>query len=153
MPLPDEERALLHELVGGQRQAALATLHAGAPAVSMVAYALDGAGGLLLHLSALAQHTSDLRASPRAALLICQPDSGTGNPQLLHRVSIDGVIQEIERGTAEYEAAKAAYLARLPDATITFSLGDFALFRVVPAGGRFVAGFARAYDVAADDLR
>lgn len=152
MSLPEHERELLRELIGNQRYAALATLHNGVPAISMVAYALDGASGLLLHISALAQHTGDLRANPQTALLVCQPDSGETNPQLLHRVSIDGIAHEIPRDSADYEQAKAVYLARLPESTITFSLGDFSLFRIVPSSGRFVAGFGRAYDIAASDI-
>ncbi len=152
MSLPEDERGLLWELISGQRQAALATLHDGAPAISMVAYALDGEGGLLLHISALAQRTGDLRANAQAALLVCQPDTGESNPQLLHRVSIYGIAHEIARDTAEYESAKAIYLARLPEATITFSLGDFSLFRIVASSGRFIAGFGRAYDIIASDI-
>ena len=153
MSLPQEERALLLQLIQSQRQAALATLHEGAPAVSMVAYVSDSAGGFLLHLSALSQHTGDVRSNARVSLLICQPDTGVGNPLTLHRVSIEGVAQPIARDTPEYAAAKSTYLARLPDSTVTFSLPDFTLFRIVPVRGRFIAGFARAYDVSADEMR
>jgi putative heme iron utilization protein len=152
MPLPPDEQEALRALLAGQRQAAIATLHAGAPAVSMVAYAPDGAGGLLLHLSALSQHTADVRADARVALLICQPDNGQGNPLTLHRVSIDGVAQAIPRDEAAYEDAKAHYLQRVPGAAITFALSDFTLFRVSPTGGRFIAGFGRAYDVTANEI-
>lgn len=153
MPLPDAERALLHQLLRAQRQGALATLHNGAPAVSMVAYAMDDTGGMLLHLSSLSQHTGDIRAHARVALLVCQPDTAASNPQLLHRVSIDGNVQEIGRNTTAYAAAQQCYLARLPESAITFSLGDFSLFRIAPIAARFVAGFGRAYDVTADELR
>lgn len=152
MLLSPDEQAALHALLSGQRQAALATLHSGAPAVSMVAYALDGAGGFLLHLSALSQHTADIRADARVALLVCQPDDGQGNPLTLHRASIDGAAQPIARDDAAYNGSKARYLQRLPGATVTFALGDFTLFRVTPTGGRFIAGFGRAYDVAPEEL-
>jgi heme iron utilization protein len=152
MPLPPDEQSLLHALIAGQRQAALATLHAGAPAVSMVAYAPDGAGGLLLHLSALSQHTADIRADARVALLVCQPDDGKVNPLTLHRVSIDGEARPIARDDAGYEDAKARYLQRVPGAAITFTLSDFTLFRVTPRGGRFIAGFGRAHDVDASEI-
>jgi len=152
MPLPPDELEALRALLRGQRQGALATLHGGAPAVSMVAYALDGAGGFLLHLSALSQHTADIRADARVALLVWQPDDGQGNPLTLHRLSVDGAAQPIGRDDAAYAPAKALYLERLPGATITFTLSDFTVFRVTPTGGRFVAGFGRAYDVAPNEL-
>ncbi|MBC8076035.1 MAG: pyridoxamine 5'-phosphate oxidase family protein [Chloroflexales bacterium] len=152
MPLPPDELEALHELLRGQRQAALATLRGGAPAVSLVAYAPDGAGGFLLHLSALSQHTADIHADAHVALLVCQPDDGQGNPLTLHRVSVDGAAQPIARDDVAYAAAKARYLERLPGAAITFTLSDFTLFRVVATGGRFIAGFGRAYDVGPMDL-
>ena len=152
MTLPPEELEALRALLSGQRQAALATLHSGAPAVSMVAYAVDEAGGFLLHLSALSQHTADIAANAHVALLVCQTDDGVGNPLTLHRVSIEGVAQPLARDDARYEAAKARYLGRVPGAAITFTLNDFTLFRVAPACGRFIAGFGRAYDVAPGEL-
>jgi putative heme iron utilization protein len=148
-----DEQQQLWALIAGQRQAALATLHNGRPAISMVTYAQAHDGCFLLHLSALAQHTGDLLAQPELALLISEPDKGTRNPQTLQRLSIEGRAECLERGSAEYEAAKAIYLQRLPQSEITFSLGDFSLFRIVPERARFVAGFGRAYDLSHEQLK
>ncbi len=105
-----EEHEQLRALIAGQRQAALATLHQGRPAISMVTYAQDPDGNFLLHLSALAQHTSDLLARPELALLICEPDTGARNPQTLQRLSIEGRALLLKRDSAEYEAAKTIAL-------------------------------------------
>jgi|HigsolmetaAR202D_1030399.scaffolds.fasta_scaffold00414_6 Putative heme iron utilization protein len=148
-----EEHEQLRALIAGQRQAALATLHQGRPAISMVTYAQDPDGNFLLHLSALAQHTSDLLARPELALLICEPDTGARNPQTLQRLSIEGRALLLKRDSAEYEAAKTIYLQRLSQSKITFLLGDFSMFRVVPERARFVAGFGRTYDLDPEQLK
>jgi len=42
---------------------------------------------------------------------------------------------------------------RFPDSSLLFGFGDFLLFRLVPREARFVAGFARAYTIDAEELK
>jgi hypothetical protein len=58
----------------------------------------------------------------------------------------------LPREGAEYEAAKAAYLARFPDAAQTFALGDFSIVLLEPVSARLVAGFGRAHGLAGPAL-
>jgi putative heme iron utilization protein len=63
-----ETTGLLRQLVFDRPVAALGTLHDGLPFVSMVPYAVSPDGGhFLIHISRLAAHTKDLRATPRSA--------------------------------------------------------------------------------------
>lgn len=59
--------------------AALATLHRGEPAVSMVPFVLPaGRTDLVIHVSALATHTRDMQAHPQVSLLVmAEADAGT----------------------------------------------------------------------------
>ena len=59
------ESAALMNLLRTQPVASLATLHRGAPAVSMVPFALlpDGTG-FVIHVSQLATHTQDMLHNP-----------------------------------------------------------------------------------------
>lgn len=149
-----EELAIVANLIRGQRQAALGTLRDGAPFVSMVAYAAEpDFGGLLLHLSQLAQHTRQLLAGPQAALLIAEQDDGREDVQTLARITLVGPATPIPAGSAEHAAARERYLARLPAAEPLFEFPDFALFRLVPAEARYVGGFARAYTLTPAHLR
>ena len=132
-------------LIRTHRWAALATLDAGEPLASMVAYALEPGGGLLLfHVSQLAQHTRNLLAHPRGALAITEPDALEGDPQRLQRVTLTGTASVLYPNEEEYLAAAEAYIERFPDAQMRFELGDFLLFRFIPAEARYVGGFARA---------
>jgi heme oxygenase (biliverdin-IX-beta and delta-forming) len=132
-------------LVRAQRWAALATLDAGEPLASMVAYAIEAGGGaLLFHLSQLAQHTRNLIAHAGCSLAISEPDTLEGDPQRLDRVVLVGAAAVLERTDEDYSAAAEAYVARFPDAQMRFELGDFLLVRFTPDTARYVGGFARA---------
>jgi heme iron utilization protein len=147
-----EELALVATLLRSQRQAALGTLRAGAPFVSMVAYAAEpDFGGFLLHLSRLAPHTRHLLADARASLLICEPDDGRDDVQTLARITLVGAAALVAE--AEQPAARELYLARLPTADPLFEFPDFALFRLVPDEARYIGGFARAFSLTVAHLR
>lgn len=132
-------------LLAASRWAALAVLHEGAPAAAMTSYALasDGAA-LYVHLSQMALHTRALLSEPRAAIVVSAPDEGEGDPQTLPRLSLAGVALALVPGTPDYDAGRAAYVARFPAAEERFALADFVLFRFEPAEARWVGGFARA---------
>jgi putative heme iron utilization protein len=137
----DVRRGLI-ELLRTQTSAALATLHKGEPAISMVPVAL-AADGLLIHVSDLATHTRDMREHPRVSLLL-MGEAGE-LPQARPRVSIAGEAVFIDKETPAYDAARAIYLARFAQAAMTFGLADFSLVRIAPLSARFVAGFAQAH--------
>lgn len=150
-----DERSLseLRALLAASSVASLATLHDGAPAVSLTPWApaADGAS-LLVHVSGLAQHTRDMVADSRVAAMVAEPESSGTLAQALPRVMIQGVVREIDRSSPDYEAAKSAYLARHPRSEMTFGLGDFSIFAIEPRTTRFVAGFGRAFDVEVEEL-
>jgi heme iron utilization protein len=142
-------RQRLLDLLRSQPTAALATLHKGEPAISMVpvAFAPDG---LLVHVSDLATHTRDMREHPRVSLLL-MGEAGE-LPQARPRVSIAGDAAFIDKETPQYEAARAIYLARFAQASMTFGLADFSLVRIAPLSARFVAGFAQAHALGGPDF-
>ena len=148
-----EHAAKLRALVHGRTAAALGTLHAGAPAVSMVPFALlaDGSA-FVVHVSGLAAHTKDMRADPRVSLLVMQAEGEGTEAQALARVSVQGEARECVAGTPEAEAARAAYLARFPGAEPLTGFGDFAFFAIRPVQARFVAGFAQAMSATGETL-
>ena len=144
----------LARLIRSQRLAALGTLREGTPFVSMVLYAeASDLAAFYLHLSRLAVHTRAIQVDPRVGLMISQPDPGSGDPQTLARVSIQGQAAPIPKGTPELDAAKTLYLAKFPDSERNFGLGDFDIYRLVPQTARFVADFGKIYNLALEDLR
>ena len=146
--------AQLRSLLAEARVAALATLHRGDPAVSMVPFACDHqAGALLLHVSALATHTRDMIEHAAVSLLVMGPETPEVPPQARARASLSGAAEFIARDSADHAAARAVYLARFPQAEPIFDLADFSLVRVTPRSARVIGGFAQAASLAGDRLR
>lgn len=148
--LTRELRLLLH----ARRTAALGTVaDDGSPFVSMVPYAIEPAQALLvLHVSALAAHTRNLRARPRVSLLVTEPEAEGEPVHALPRVTLDGVTALLQPDDARRPACSAAYLARFPEAELMTQLGDFRFVTVRVTGARHVAGFGAARDVAAEEV-
>jgi hypothetical protein len=133
--------------------AALGTLHKGQPNVSMVPFALrPGSTDLIIHVSQLAAHTKDMRASPQVSLLVIAPPTPEVIAQELARITIQGEAVQYVNGTPDHAAAKAAYLSRFPQSALMFGFSDFSLFAIVPGSIRFVGGFAQATTISPETL-
>jgi len=148
--------AVLHALLAGRSVAALATLHDGRPSASMVPFACfvhDARLRLVVHVSGLAAHTRDMRASPDVCLLITAAESAAVPPQALPRVSVPGRAEFIPADHPDYAILAAAYLEKFPEAADLFSFADFSLVAIEPTSGRLVAGFARAMTLSVENLR
>lgn len=142
---------LMAQLLRARRIAALGTLRAGAPFVSMVPYALV-ADGFIVHVSELAAHTKDMLADARVSLMIAEAEDGGKSPLGLMRVTVQGRAQRVSTGSADLPELKAAYLARFPDAEQMFGFADFSIFLIRPEAARFVAGFGQAHSLSAESL-
>ncbi|GAB4206653.1 MAG: hypothetical protein Fur0019_10170 [Tibeticola sp.] len=157
---PPEHLPRLHRslaaLLSAQRVAALGTLDAQDPAqpfVSMVPFALlpDGAG-FVVHISGLAPHTANLEASPRAALMVMASEPASGPVHALARSSFDVRAETPASGSAAWQAARAAYLARFPEAEPMTQLPDFRFVTLSATRARQVAGFGAARTVPGEEL-
>ena len=143
----------LTQLVRKHSTAALGTLHAQAPYVSLVPYAVAADGsGFIIHVSTLAAHTKDMLADARVSLLIAEAEGGGKSTQALQRVSVQGVARRIAPDSPELHGLRAAYLARFPEAEQMFGFADFSIFLIRPAAARFVAGFGQAHSLSADSM-
>ncbi len=141
------------ELVRRCRVAALGTVRAGAPAVSMAPYALIAEPfAFVVLVSSLSAHTREMLADANVGLMVMEPDSGAQAPHAFARVSMQGRAEPIARNGPRHDAARAAYSARFPDMVELFELGDFTLFAIVPTEVRVITGFAQAATISAETL-
>jgi heme iron utilization protein len=133
--------------------AALATLHAGEPAVSMVPYALmPNSAMLVIHVSQLASHTQDMRSHPGVSLLVTAPAGSAETALALPRVSVQGLARPCVPEMKDYTAARGVYLSRFPESEELFSFTDFSLFVIEVQSARFVAGFGSAISLSPDQF-
>ena len=148
-----QSEKVLAQLIRNTRVASLATLRDEAPQVSMAAYIYsDDFSAFYIFVSRLAQHTVDMQKDNRVSLMICETDDNRTDPQTLARVSIRGKAENIQAGEPGYSPLKQKYIERFPESEKLFSLEDFSFWRISPRGGRYVAGFAKAYNITADAL-
>jgi putative heme iron utilization protein len=127
-------RALLEAEAHGVL-ATLSARRAGWPFASVVAYALSAEAEPLLLLSELAEHTRNLRAEPRASLLVTD-SAAAADPLAGSRLTLLGTIQPTTSDTA-----RSAYLARHPPASDYLQMGDFHLYVLTLSEARYVGGF------------
>ena len=126
-------------LLRGARAGVLATQSAGQPFAALVTPAVAPDLSILLLLSSLSEHTRQLQAEPRCALMVQAAPATAANPQTAPRATITGLAE-----LHDVKAARARWLAIHPYGALYAGFGDFALWRIVPRGAQFVGGFARA---------
>ena len=148
-----EALATLRSLLRASRTATLATLRGGAPNASMVLYLPEGDfSAFHVRVSRLAWHTQDMQDDARVALSMQEVDALSRDPQQLARVTLRGEAMQLPSEGAQFERLKSAWLARYPDAGVSFELPDFSFWRIAPREARFVAGFARTFDLTPEGL-
>ena len=133
------------------RTGTLATLsrrHPGYPFASVMPYALDDAGRPVFLISAMAMHTQNLEADPRASLLVMQPDCA-GDPLAAGRLTLMGEARRL--AGADAVEARAAYLLRHQRASYWVDFEDFGFWRLEVLDVYFVGGFAAMDWVTAAD--
>lgn len=126
---------LLHEAAYGTL-ATHSTSAPGYPYATVVPYVTDAAHRPVLCLSALAEHTRNLLADPRASLSVLQP--GAADVQTASRLTLLGEAERIEPDGG----LRARYLRYAPNTEALLSL-DFHFYRLNPRRVRYIAGFGR----------
>ncbi len=146
MTAGDKARRLLRHC----RHGALATSSlrlAGHPFATVVPYATDHEGCPLLLISALAEHTKNLRADSRVSLMA----HAAGEDVLAAaRVTCVGRAERLEDPRAP-DAER--YLRYLPKSRGLLDFGDFAFYRIVPEALHWVGGFGDIQWLDADVAR
>lgn len=151
--MSQEDVKLLRELLDRPRVLALGVLVDSAPYVGLLPFVLsDDRQTLLVHASALARHTRGLGEGAPFSALLHAPDAPGSDPLQIPRLTLLGEVHPLQRGTADYEAARSRYEGRFPESAQTFELGDFGLYALRVRSGRLVGGFGRARDVSPGDL-
>jgi hypothetical protein len=144
---------LLAYTLRNTRVAALATLRDIQPRISMVAYVIvPDFSAFYIHVSKLAQHTADMQKNKHVGFMVSQTDDGRADPQTLVRLSVRGVAELVHPGEPGHTPIKDLYLSRFPESLPLFGFEDFSLWRIVPKGARYVAGFAKAFNLTLESL-
>src|SRR5215510_13408548 len=143
----ERARTLLH-LARTGTLSTVSRKHSGWPFGSVMPYDLDTHGRPVFLISLMAMHTQNLRADPRASLLVAQP-GWTGDPLAGARVTLIGQVTELP--VSDLEPTRAAYLARYENAAAWVDFDDFAFYRMEVVDVYYVGGFGAMGWVLATD--
>jgi heme iron utilization protein len=149
-----QARTLLDEQSAGflstlSRPDANGAIPTGTPFGSLVSVLAADDGSLWILISAMAEHTGNLDADPRASVLVSQTAPPEVDPLALSRLTLIGAARR-ERPTS---SIRIAYLERHPGASRYVDFPDFGWFRLEPLGVRYVGGFGRMSWISIDDFR
>ena len=137
------DRAVLdaiRDLLHGARVLSLAVLVDGDPEAALLPFAhRDDYGAVFVQASGLARHTRGLQAGARVGVLVHANDTPDADPMQLPRLSVQATVAVLDRDSPAYAAA-----------AVTLQLGDFSLYELRFGRGRYVEGFARAFNVGPD---
>jgi heme iron utilization protein len=131
----------------------LGTIKEDQPFVSMVSFSnSQNFSEFYILISQLAVHTKNIFENNKLSLMICQPENETKNPNSLARITLIGKAIIVEKSNKNYSSIKQNYLNKNLSSEILFNLGDFQIFRIIVEQARFVAGFAKTYNLSTKSL-
>ena len=149
-----EELDLLEALLTGNRVLSLGVMVDGRPHVGLLPFVVaDDRRSVLVHASQLARHSRGLKPGSPFSILIHAADHPEADPLQVTRVSISGTVQLVAQADAGYEASRDAFIDCFPSSELTFTLGDFNLYRLHFERGRLVSGFARAITLSPESFQ
>lgn len=151
-PADDEALALARSLLS-LNHAALAWTDpdTATPGISRIAFARDPEAGLLTLVSGLAPHFRALRDRPDCALMLGEIGD-RGDPLTHPRLMIRAQAQFVAAEDPARPDIRNRWLERNPKARVYIDLPDFAFVRLRPVSARLNGGFARAFQIAPEDL-
>lgn len=144
----------MESLIATVRSAILASVNSkGDPLSSYAPVYVDEARRFYVYISSMAKHTSQIRRSGKASLMLIEDESVAENLFARKRLTVDCDAVVLERDSADWSAAIAKMEARHGETMSSLkSLVDFDLFRLGPREARLVLGFGRSYRVFGEAL-
>jgi putative heme iron utilization protein len=141
----------IRTLLDTERVLSLAVVVDGDPEAGLLPFAVrEDYGALFVQASGLARHSRGLHPAAMVGVLIHAADRPDHDPMQLPRLTVQATVRPFERSTEAFARAAARFTARFPTAAVTLDLGDFTLYELTLGRGRYVEGFARAFNVGPD---
>jgi putative heme iron utilization protein len=149
-----EVLAAIRRLLDSTRVLSLAVVVDGDPEAALLPFARrDDYGAVYVQASGLARHARGLDTGARVGVLVHASDTPSADPMQLPRLLIQATVAVLDKSSAEFASASGRFVARFPGADVTLGLADFNLYELTFGRGRYVEGFARAFNVGPDTFR
>ncbi len=151
----DRAKDWAQRLRTGARMVHLATASEdGTPESSLVPAIIAETGEIIVLVSGLARHTANLRANPRASVLMLDAEAEVArrSPLATPRLTLGCRVQPLPRESPGWPKAIARFHAGFGETIAVLSaLSDFGCFTLHPEQGRLVSGFGQAFAVDPSD--
>ena len=106
-----------------------------------------------LYLSELARHTVNLNINPNTSLLFIESEEKARNQFARRRIILQARALKIDRETPLFQQVMSLFKQRFGNfVDVIEPLQDFHLFQINPVSGRFIRGFAQAFELFGDGL-
>lgn len=144
-------RGAIRALLTQERVLAAAVLVDGEPLAALLPFAVSSDyRAAYVQASALARHARGLQEGADVGVLVHAPVTPDRDPMQVPRLTLQARVHVLDRGSDAFADAAARYIERFPAANTTLALGDFTLYALAFERGRYVEGFARAFNVGPD---
>jgi putative heme iron utilization protein len=144
----------IRELLQGQRVLMVAVLVDDEPEAGLLPYAIrPDFGAVYVQASGLARHARGLQPGREIAVLIHTGDAPDEDPMQLTRLTLRATVDVLDRTSDRYSSARALFVNRFAAAEMTLDLPDFNLYELTFGRGRYVEGFAHAFNIGPDTFR
>ena len=144
----------IREMMTAHRVLSLAVLVDGEPEASLLPFACrPDFGAVYVQASGLARHSRGLQPGARVGVLIHEDDTPEADPLQVRRMTVPATVSVLDRESGAFAAAREIFVARFPGAEMTLSLGDFNLYELTLGRGRYIAGFAQAFNIGPETFK
>lgn len=137
------------------RSAILASVDSkGQPLSSYAPVLVDGDRRFHVYISSLAKHTSQIKRSGMASVMIIEDEADAENLFARKRLTVDCSAEVVARDSDDWNETMALMEDRFGETVSSLKgMTDFDLIRLEPSEGRLVLGFGRAYSVYGNGLQ
>ncbi len=146
-------QAEFHDLLANLKTVQLATVDDdNYPEASYTPYVIFESA-YYLFISDLAKHTTNLKLNPFISLLFIEDEANCKNLFSRRRAILQGKSVIIQRDSIHYQLAMAKFRKKFGGfIDVIEPLKDFNLFQINVHKGRYIRGFAQAFELTGDGL-
>ena len=125
----------------------------GLPLIGYAPFIVDEQRHFFIYLSDLASHTSALRESKNASVLLIEDENNSSEIFARTRIVFQCTVNQLPRESKLWQQKMESLAKRFGDIVTTlYSLSDFHLFKMQPLRGTFINGFGQAYVITGEKM-
>ena len=125
----------------------------GLPQIGYAPFAEDEQRQFFVYLSDLASHTSALRESQKASVLLIEDEAHAREVFARKRIIFQCTANQVPRGSDLWLSHLENLKERFGDLVSTLqTFSDFHLFHLQPQSGTFITGFGQAYSITGERM-